>query len=318
MTDIGGLPGASDSGASAINNSGQVVGNSRFASGGHAFLYSGGTMIDLGALPGGTDSDALGINNSGQVVGEAYTASLVLRAFLYSGGTMTDLNNLVALPGGAYLTSATGINDLGQIAANGSNNHAYLLTPVSLPSGNSSLSVSNPFAPYAASQQAPPTQNLPLLSPATSLAADGESAVVLSYKSTSPQPVTFTLTATGVPPGKAVGALGPYDPSYLANPNPPQGASMTYVTTPVVGPFADGSYVFLALLWAPNAMPTPQNSYVNLAVTASQNGQGRVLQASIALECSSFTGYGRVLSRPGSLPARTGSMTGFRACTHTI
>jgi hypothetical protein len=37
--------------------------------------------------------------------------------------------NLVTLPSGVFLTYASGINDHGQIAADGSNGHAYLLTP---------------------------------------------------------------------------------------------------------------------------------------------------------------------------------------------
>jgi probable HAF family extracellular repeat protein len=80
------------------------------------------TAIDLGFWP-------TGINNSGQVVGELYTSSGAAHAFLYSGGTKTDLNNLVSLPSGVYLTTVAAINDLGQIAPDGSKGLAYLLTP---------------------------------------------------------------------------------------------------------------------------------------------------------------------------------------------
>jgi len=46
---------------------------------------------------------------------------------------MTDLNTLVTLPLGVTLLEATAVNDSGQIAANASSGHAYLLTPL-LPS----------------------------------------------------------------------------------------------------------------------------------------------------------------------------------------
>jgi probable HAF family extracellular repeat protein len=134
MNDLGTL-GGSYSKAYGINNSGQVVGDSFKAGDGayHAFLYSGGTMNDLGILDG-SSSAAYGINNSGQVVGYAYTAgNAALHAFLYSGAIMLDLNNLINTNTlGTYLYEARGINDSGQIIANGNNSHAYILTP-SLP-----------------------------------------------------------------------------------------------------------------------------------------------------------------------------------------
>ena len=291
MTDLGTLPGRSQSVAYGINNSGQVVGYSTNScgSGGlngcsHAFLYSGG-MIDLGTLPGTSMSEAYGINNSGQVVGSSFEQVGYFRAFLYSGGTMTDLNDLVNPPSGVYLADARGINDLGQIAANGSNGHAYFLTP-----GTSLLTVLNPFAPYAVFEEAPPTLDVPtvLAAPtATSLAADGESAVVAAFKSKSPQPVTFALSATGTAQlsGAGVGSLGQFDPNYLAYPNPPGGNVQSYkVAIPTWGPDAGGNYVFLALLWGPGAMPVPNVlPMVNLAVTATQQGQG-TWQSSITLE----------------------------------
>ena len=291
MIDLGTLPGGDSSQANAINNSGQVVGSAKTASGDtHAFLHSGETMTDLGTLPGGSDSRAWAINDSGQVVGNSYNTTSGYTAFLYSGGTMTDLNTLVSLPYGAYLNDARGINDLGQIVAQSNNGHVYLLTP-----GNALLTVLNPFAPSVTLRQSPPTLSMPakmqlvLSSPrATSLAADGKSAVVLAYQSTSPQPVTFTLSTPGtsLPPDISVGSLGQFDANYLVTPSPPGGNATTgTVTTPVSGPDAGGNYVFLALLWGPNAMPMAGNfPVVHLAVTTTQQGQSGTVQASISLE----------------------------------
>ena len=285
MIDLGSLGGGSY--AMGINNSGQVVGYSYPTNNSlitHAFLYSGGNLIDMSTLPGGKAcSWANGINDSGQVIGWQDDSDSCsdgnLHASLYSGGTWTDLNTLVTL--GQVLNDAVAINNRGQILSEAEGPaKMYVLTPGALPAGPSSLSVLNPFAPYAVSGQAPPmlTMAAILNSPAaTSLAADGESAVVLAYQSASPQPVTFTLPSGGT--------LGPYDPNYLAAPNPPaNGVSMYQVTTPTSGPDAAGNYVFLALLWGPGAMPMPNIPVMNLAVIATQFGQGGTFQASIALE----------------------------------
>jgi probable HAF family extracellular repeat protein len=111
-TDIGDL-GRSYTRALAINDAGQIVGESDTANTDtHAFLSTGGKMTDLGTL-GGPFSTASGINASGQVVGYADTAGGFFgatHAFLYSNGRMTDLGTL----GGAD-SSANAINDVGQI-----------------------------------------------------------------------------------------------------------------------------------------------------------------------------------------------------------
>jgi probable HAF family extracellular repeat protein len=129
------------SGAYAVNNNGQVVGqcalpgdptSSTFAM--HAVLWQNGQVTDLGALPGGRHSLAMGINSVGDIVGGSTNApnSGYDLGFVYQNGRMTDLNTLIAPDSGWMLLSALSINDSGQIVGVGKINqefHLYLLTP---------------------------------------------------------------------------------------------------------------------------------------------------------------------------------------------
>jgi probable HAF family extracellular repeat protein len=94
ITDLGTLPGGSQSVAHGINALGWVVGTADTANGDfHAFLAVGGPLLDLGTL-GGKTSTATSLNAAGQVVGKSETAAGVIRAFLYTAHTMTDLGTL--------------------------------------------------------------------------------------------------------------------------------------------------------------------------------------------------------------------------------
>ena len=107
---LGGRSGA----ATAINDSGQVVGKAGTInnSGNRAFLWQEGTgMQDLGALDGGQRSAASDINSRGQVVGISDTDGPE-RAFLWQ--EETGMQDLGALAEGRS-SEASGINDWGAV-----------------------------------------------------------------------------------------------------------------------------------------------------------------------------------------------------------
>ncbi len=94
-------------------------------------------VTDLGTL-GGDSGYAYGINASGQVVRNYQTTRVDFHAFITgpNGVDMVDLNSLVHMPAGVVLTSATGINDAGQVIAIGvvpePESYALLLAGLSL------------------------------------------------------------------------------------------------------------------------------------------------------------------------------------------
>src|SRR2546430_1382832 len=95
ISEIGTLPGHDRSVAYAINEAGQVVGESCAGptTQCHAFLWDAGTMTDLGTL-GGVYSAAYGVNDAGRVVGQSSNATGAYHAFLWDAGVMTDLGTL--------------------------------------------------------------------------------------------------------------------------------------------------------------------------------------------------------------------------------
>ncbi len=105
------FPGSNSTMATAINNSGQIVGNYSTAAltpqKSNGFIYNGSTFTTLN-VSGAALTQPKGINNSGQVVG--YFESSSTHGFLYSGGTITPFD----YPGATY-TNFLSINDSGTV-----------------------------------------------------------------------------------------------------------------------------------------------------------------------------------------------------------
>lgn len=131
------------SGAHAINNRGQVVGQivygdpvSNPGTGNRAFVYSEGTLTVLGTL-GGDFGNAHAINDKGHVVGSSYVSqNLGAAAFIYINGKVVNLNDCIPKDSGWDLSQAYGINNKGQITGYGlkagrANWSAFILTPTS-------------------------------------------------------------------------------------------------------------------------------------------------------------------------------------------
>jgi probable HAF family extracellular repeat protein len=126
LTNLGTF-GAEQATVRDINDAGSIIGSTSSGTGTTAtstpFILRDGEFTALGSLGGKTGSTN-GINQFGDVVGASQIASGTNHAYTWNGGVLADLNNLVSTPltynGAAVtLTSATGINNFGDIIATG-------------------------------------------------------------------------------------------------------------------------------------------------------------------------------------------------------
>lgn len=142
--NLGTLGGASSKGR-AVNNTGQVAGESFLTgnSASHASLSdaNGGALHDLGTL-GGSQSNGIEVNNTGQVVGTSDIAGdAASHAFLSdaNGGALHDLGTL-----GGNSSLGYAVNDAGQAVGTadliGNIHHAFLFTGGQMLDMNSLLS----------------------------------------------------------------------------------------------------------------------------------------------------------------------------------
>jgi probable HAF family extracellular repeat protein len=104
-------PGAQDTSALAVNNSGAVVGDYIINNTGpHAFLYQNGTFTNID-FPGSNFTVASGINNYGVVAGFFTTTAGALHGFTYSNSTFTQIDR----PDSPKGSGVNGINDRGDL-----------------------------------------------------------------------------------------------------------------------------------------------------------------------------------------------------------
>jgi probable HAF family extracellular repeat protein len=207
----------------ALNDSGQIAGWSdtlRFLKP-HAFVWlnNGTPMKDLGTF-GGTTSQANDINAAGQATGYAFlTGDALSHAFLWrnDGSTTQDLNALIdptdPLKPYVTLTSGAFINDIGDIAAEGTDSRTgqsgpYLLqgtvltlTPRSLAFGSQPIHTSSAARSVTMTNTSSRTvaiTNIALTGSATGqFASTNNCGHSLAGHATCAIKVTFNPTSTG-------------------------------------------------------------------------------------------------------------------------
>ena len=112
-----------ESAALAVNAAGAIAGTTRMAGGAlHAFVWREGRVLDLNPSGPAHISRAYDISDSGQVVGAvALRSPREARpwAVMWREGRTVDLNETLDLQSGCRLTCARGINNHGQIVAQG-------------------------------------------------------------------------------------------------------------------------------------------------------------------------------------------------------
>ncbi|MEE9424040.1 MAG: hypothetical protein V3V18_03565 [Methylococcales bacterium] len=129
VIDLGTIRPGTNSWASDINDAGNIVGSSQTQPGGsnRAFItYSGLVglgMINIGAFRGGDSGGAYGINELDQVVGTSLIGEQdsygneVRRGFIWEyGSAMRDLGSLRSYRGVIFSSTASAINNIGQIS----------------------------------------------------------------------------------------------------------------------------------------------------------------------------------------------------------
>jgi uncharacterized membrane protein len=150
LTLLPGIPGGDFSQPGAINIRGEIVGTSQDASGvTNAVLWRHGalTVLANNAIPGA-------INDESQIVGTLLTPPV--SAFLWQNGTMTALPPLAGTAGS---TTASDINDVGEITGTSSNIAVLWQNGVAI-NLNDRIAQGDPLKPYVTLHGAGGVNNL--------------------------------------------------------------------------------------------------------------------------------------------------------------
>ncbi len=157
--DLGSLGGTTANIATAINERGDVVGQSALTGNTtyHAFVWQHAAMRDLGTLPGDVLSEALGLNDKKQAVGYSCDAGGTCRGFIWQNGAMSDLNLLIPRSN-LYVAYAGDINDSGWIVGQAvdlktGRAPAVLLIPTTTPSNWAAALTSKVILPESVRRQ---------------------------------------------------------------------------------------------------------------------------------------------------------------------
>jgi uncharacterized membrane protein len=145
IVDLGVYPGDWSSEAYGINDFGQVVGSSHPPFGNRPVVWNSDaahTASELPQLPGDNSGQASRINNLGHVIGTSFYSApgtwdnaTLPRLVVWRDGGVFELQSVLEPVTGAgwTLSSASAINNLGQIVGSGVHNgqaRAFLLTPI--------------------------------------------------------------------------------------------------------------------------------------------------------------------------------------------
>jgi len=201
--DVAYLPTPAGGRAVDINDSNMVAGTTGSSSRttpvihSQAFLYGYDTdsLTILPVLEGGLRSGASDVNELNQVVGSSESAAGNRAVIWDESGAITDLNSMISAAGWV-LTSATAINDYGDITGTGTLNgvtHGFLLTNGTIP-------------------EPPPTQNL---APVAVVSAD-------VYSGKAPLRVTFDASGSYDPEDEILGYSWDIDGRSVATGSKPQ------------------------------------------------------------------------------------------------
>jgi len=193
MTDLGALTAADSSVATAINNTGEIVGTDTSATtyARLPVIWRNGALSQLPTLPDAANTYVMGVNDTGTVVGSTQEIFTYNHATAWVNGTAIDLNTLLPANSGWYLEFASGINASGQIVGTATYNGAQTNFEMTLGANPTPIVVS-----AAAALQSSVTTPVAIQDSAATILSDLTSLASLTYKG---MISSIALTDSGIP-----------------------------------------------------------------------------------------------------------------------